>query len=151
VGRVRVGCCIRAPEPETRTLNPTRTRTCNRVEYYPRTRTRRGPETRWVTRDPKNRNTEIHNRRRTAILAMATGESASCWLLQEPTSRGYRAPPRRYREEPRPAAAGAGYRALPRRCSRGRAGDSPAADGGRLDARARAEGDWASGRGRVRD
>jgi hypothetical protein len=70
---------------------------------------------------------------------MATGESASCWLLQEPTSRGYRAPPRRYREEPRPAAAGAGYRALPRRCSRGRAGDSPAADGGRLDARARAE------------
>jgi hypothetical protein len=57
VGRVRVGCCIRAPEPETRTLNPTRTRTCNRVEYYPRTRTRRGPESRWVTRDPKNRNT----------------------------------------------------------------------------------------------
>jgi hypothetical protein len=57
VGRVRVGCCIHAPEPETRTLNPTRTRTCNWVEYYPRTRTRRGPETRWVTRDPKNRNT----------------------------------------------------------------------------------------------
>jgi hypothetical protein len=72
VGRVRVGCCIRAPEPETRTLNPTRTRTCNRVEYYPRTRTRRGPETRWVTRDPKNRNTEIHNRRRTAILKYIT-------------------------------------------------------------------------------
>jgi hypothetical protein len=51
-GRVRGGCSFSGPEPETRTKNPTRTRTPWWGKIRPRTRTRWGPENR---RGPVNR------------------------------------------------------------------------------------------------
>jgi hypothetical protein len=50
--RVRGGCSFCGPEPETRTKNPTRTRTPWWGKIRPRTRTRWAPENR---RGPKNR------------------------------------------------------------------------------------------------
>jgi hypothetical protein len=51
-GRVGFGWSVRGPAPETRTVNPPRTRNPIRVETLPRPRNPRVPETRRVPRNP---------------------------------------------------------------------------------------------------
>jgi hypothetical protein len=79
-GRVGVGWSVRGPAPETRTVNPPRTRNPIRVELLPRPRNPRVPETRRV---PRNPSPSPPRRRRPSAVTSASA-SASSWPAAAP-------------------------------------------------------------------